>query len=269
MRLYDLAAGRADMFKIDPRTIVVEEGFNGRDFSTADTAAHVEALSISISEKGVLQPLTVRLADDKVLLVDGECRLRATLLSIKNGADIKTVPCISEDRHANDADRIASLITRNSGKPLTILEQAGVYKRLAAFGLKQAEIARKVGVTASQVSHVLDLAGAPQEVQEMVRRGEVSATTATKTIRSDGPEKGAAALRKAVGTAKGAGKKKATPAAVMVARGVSKPLSADQVNELVSALGFIAENSTDEDTRNHATNVLVRVGRPLAGQQAA
>ena len=70
-----------DLFLIDPRNIVVVDGFNvRRDFD-------LDELKEQIKAKGVLNPLTViAFKDDegneKYKLVDGERRYRATMLAI-------------------------------------------------------------------------------------------------------------------------------------------------------------------------------------------
>lgn len=222
-RLKDLAAGTSDLFKIDPRIIEVEPGFNVRAQTDA-LKDHVFQLSESIRKHGVLTPLTVRLKDEKVWLVDGHCRLDAIRLLIEEGADIETVPCIPEQRAANDADRTVSLLTRNGGKPLEPLEKAAVFKRLTdVFGWPIEKVASQAALTTKQVENILDLAAAPEAIKEMVERGEVSATTAVRTLRQEGEAGATQTLTKAVEAAKAAGKSKATPKAIAATKTPPQP----------------------------------------------
>lgn len=206
--------GRRDLYLIDPRVIVIEAGFNARDFTTPANIAHVEFLKTSIIEVGLKEPLTVRLSDGKVTLVGGESRLRAILKAIGEGHEIMTVPCQADDRYTNDADRIAEIITRNSGNPLSPLEQASVVRRLIGFGWEQGKIAKKLSMSPSYVSHLLGLLTMPEEAQQMVRQGDVAAATASEAVRSHGDGAGVDVLREAVTEAKATGKKRASGSSV-------------------------------------------------------
>lgn len=89
-----------DLFLIDPRNIVVVDGFNvRRDFD-------LDELKEQIKAKGVLNPLTViAFKDDegneKYKLVDGERRYRATMLAISEGADIPYVRAMKARKDAS------------------------------------------------------------------------------------------------------------------------------------------------------------------------
>jgi ParB/RepB/Spo0J family partition protein len=204
-----LSQGRTDVYKVDPRQLYVKSNWNGRNFQDPDNLEHIETLSLSIAEIGVKEPITVSWENGKAWLVDGECRLRATLLAIERGADIKTVPVKTEDKHANDADRLFSQIIRNSGKPFTQVEQASVYKRLLDFGWSQVDIARKAGISASRVSQVLSFLMMPEGVKHLVATGQVPIAVARQTIRTDGAE-AIHVLNDALATAKAEGKTKVT-----------------------------------------------------------
>ncbi len=208
--LKSLAESRSALFNFDPRKLVVREGWNARDLQAPENRAHVEELALSIDEMGVREPLTVVLEGEEVVVKNGHCRLAATLLAISRGAEIATVPCIAEPRGSNEADHVLSQIVRNGGKPLTPLEQGLVYKRLIGFGWTTADIAKKIGKTASHVSQALQMQEAPAEARAMVASGQVSATLAAKVIREAGPSEGVAKLKKAVDSAKAKGKVKAT-----------------------------------------------------------
>ncbi len=208
MRLQDMGK-RVDMYQIDPELITEEEGWNVRD-DNDELRAHIRMLADSIKEVGVLEPLTGYLKEGKPVLTNGHCRLLAVKLARSEGAEIKLVPFRNEPKTSNEADRTLSMLTRNSGKPLTGIEQAGVIKRLLAFGWSQTEISKKTGFTPPHIGNLLTLAGAPVAVQEMVKQGKVSATLATEVVKSDGPEKATEVLKDAVGDAESKGKKKAT-----------------------------------------------------------
>lgn len=132
------------------------------------------------------------------------------MLAISRGAAIVTVPCIAEPRGTSEADQVASQLTRNSGKPLTPLEQGRVYKRLIAYGWTTAKIATAHCKSVAHVNGMLQMQSAPAEVQALVAAGSVSATLAAEVIRAEGATEGAAALGEAVKTARAEGRAKAT-----------------------------------------------------------
>lgn len=207
--LASVSQGRSDLFRLDPRVLKVRDGWNCRDLGAQDTREHIEGLALSIAEVGVKEPLTVFWEDGAAWVSDGHCRLKATLLAIKNGADIKTVPVKSEERHANDADRLFSQVIRNSGKPFSALESAKVYQKLLGYGWTQAEIAKKAGVSQARVSQVLELLTLPEGVKQMVSAGQVSPSLAVAAVAEHSSAKAENILKGAVAAAKEEGRTKA------------------------------------------------------------
>lgn len=207
-----LAAHRSDLLHIAPADVHIVEGWNARDFTDPANIEHVEALATSIAAVGVKKPLQVRWSDGKALLTDGESRLRAVRLAIERGAEIKTVPVINASKHDSDADHVLMMIVGNSGKNLTPLETANVFKRLVDFGWSETEIATKAGMSKQRVGDLLALRAAPAAITDKVRSGEVTATLAQQVIRDAKGDTAAAAetLTTAVTKAKAAGKTRAT-----------------------------------------------------------
>ena len=195
---------------IDPRKIKVQEGFNARNFDAPENQEHVRGLADSIKEVGVQTPLIVRFVNGEFYLVDGESRLRATLLAIKEGAPIKSVPAIQEGKGVSEIERVASLITRNTGKRLTMLEQGDVFARLQKLGWKDKEIAVKTGMTPANVSNIMQLHSAPEKLKKAVAEGKASGTLAVQMIREHGPDKALSALSDAMAQASFEGKDKVT-----------------------------------------------------------
>jgi carbamoylphosphate synthase small subunit len=101
------------------------------------------------------------------------------------------------------------MITRNSGKPLTSMEQAEVVKRLMAFNWSIGDVVKKTGFSRTHINNLLSLSAAPAAVTDLVKQGKVSARQAVKTIRQEGG-KAAEVLTQAVKTAGEAGKRRAT-----------------------------------------------------------
>jgi hypothetical protein len=67
-----------------------------------------------------------------VKVIDGHHRYYGAIEAMKAGAQIIRLEC--KDFVGNEADRIAFMVTRNQGKPLTALERAAAYQRLRNQG---------------------------------------------------------------------------------------------------------------------------------------
>jgi ParB-like chromosome segregation protein Spo0J len=211
--IQDLAVGRVDLFRLNPRDLRIEEGWNSRacDFDPDD--AEDIALAKSIAEVGVKQALTVVMKGGVPTITDGHRRLRATLYAMDTlGAEIVSVPVQTEPKHASEADRILSQIVRNSGKPFEPLEKANVFAKLLDLGWDEGTIAAKAGLTRQRVVDLLTLRSGPREVVAMVEAGAISAGFALDTIKAAKGNATAATetLVKAVSTAKAEGKTRAT-----------------------------------------------------------
>jgi len=211
--LKSLAASRSTILNIDPVKILIKSGLNVRQLDDVENREHIDFLKASIRENGFLKahPLTIFQEGDSVFVSDGHCRLTAVKELLDEGLEILTVPCIPEERGVGEVDRILRQTTSNSGKRLTMLEEAHNVERLNSFGMSLAEIARRFGKSAGYVSQLLDFKAAPAEVIKMVKKGQVSATFAAETIRDHKKDgKGVKILKDAVAKATSQGAKKAT-----------------------------------------------------------
>lgn len=163
-----------DLFLIDPRNIVVVDGFNvRRDFD-------LDELKEQIKAKGVLNPLTViAFKDDegneKYKLVDGERRYRATMLAISEGADIPYVRAMKARKDASTEELYIQQMMRNEGKKFTEYECAIMFRRFKEeFGYSQVEIADKFKKSPAFISKCLSLLDLPPYIQERIMKGELS-----------------------------------------------------------------------------------------------
>lgn len=194
---------KTTQFQVDPRTIEIEPGFNARPIDPD----HVRSIKIALVCGSVLPPLFVRVDDGRIIVVDGHHRLTAILELIEEGHEIMRVDCMQF--RGSDADRVALLLTSAQGKSLTPLEMGIQYRKLEAFGWTQGEIADKVGKSRQHVHDMVFLAEANSDVQEMVRRNEVSAHVAIEALRKHGSGAGKV-LAGHLETARAGGKKRVT-----------------------------------------------------------
>jgi len=130
--------------------------------------AQLEELAASIRQQGVLAPILVRPSKDGFELIAGERRWRAA-----QKAGIAEIPAVV--REVDDRTALELAIVENlQREDLTPIESARAYQRLVQeFGLTHQEIAERVGISRAQVSNTLRLLQLPEEVQQMVDRGEL------------------------------------------------------------------------------------------------
>lgn len=198
--LKDLAESRGTLLNFDPRKLKIKAGFNARDLDTPDNKAHIEWLATSIAEEGVKQPLVIYMEAGEAYIVEGHCRLTATMLAISRGADIATVPCIPEARGTSTVDRLLSQAIYNTGKRLEPLELGANFKRAVALGYTVKQISEKVGKSVSYINQMIALQAAPTEVHNLIKEKKVSANAAAKTLRKKGAEKGVEAIKREAAT---------------------------------------------------------------------
>lgn len=128
-------------------------------------------LADSISQHGILQPLLVRpIFGGGYQIVAGERRWRAARM-----AGLTTVPAIIRELDDEQVMEIA-LIENLQREDLSPLEEAMGYQSLMdSYDMTQEEVAKIVGKSRSAVANVLRLLKLPEEVQSLIRSGQVSA----------------------------------------------------------------------------------------------
>jgi ParB-like chromosome segregation protein Spo0J len=151
---------------------------------------HIRALADSIKEVGFIRtrPLTVRMTGDRVLIEDGNCRLAAVYLAISEGAEIKTLPCLSEAPMTTAADRTLNMLLANSGLPHTPLEYLAAVKRLLSYGWTDTDIAKRLGRSRQWLANLINLGEAGDDVHALVTEGAVSSTQALALVRQHGSD---------------------------------------------------------------------------------
>lgn len=208
-----VAVNRSDVFRLNPYVIVVKEGWNSRVEDDPANAAHIEALSRSIAENGVKEPLTVHWEDGAPMLTDGHCRLAATIRAIEVlGAEVRTVPAKCEDRWSSEGDRLLSQIIRNSGKPLSSFEQGILFKKLIDLGWTEKQVSIKATMSIERVKDLLQLQCLPEDIRGFLSSGKVSAALVLDTLKALGGDvaETSRALRKSIAKAEQNGLKTAT-----------------------------------------------------------
>ena len=127
-------------------------------------------LSDSIKHNGVLQPILVRKKGEKYEIVAGERRYQASKL-----AGLKEIPAIV--REIDDAEVFQlALIENLQRSDLTPIEEArGSRQLLDTKGLTQEGLAKILSKSRSAIANTLRLIDLPQEVQDMMEEGQITA----------------------------------------------------------------------------------------------
>ena len=131
----------------------------------------LQELADSISQHGIIQPLTVRkLSSGYYQIIAGERRWRAARL-----AGLQEVPVIvieADDRKVAELAMIENL-QREDLNPME--EAAGFQSLIESYHMTQEEAAQRVGKSRSAVTNALRLLGLTSSVRKLVEEGKLSA----------------------------------------------------------------------------------------------
>ncbi len=129
----------------------------------------LDALTESIREQGILQPILVRKEEQGYELIAGERRLKAA-----KRAGLIQAPAIVRD--ITDAELLEMSIVENIQREnLNPMEEAEAYHCLIKeFGLTQEQVAARVGKSRSSVANFLRLQNLPEEIKGSIMDGVLS-----------------------------------------------------------------------------------------------
>ncbi len=161
-----------------------------RRFFSAD---ELTSLAKSISQDGIIQPLSVRRVDGGFELISGERRLRAAKM-----AGMLTVPCILINADKKRS-AVMALIENIQRAQLNFFEEALAIDRLVKdFSLTQEEVAVRLGYAQSTVANKLRLLRLTKEEQSIITEHGLSERHARALLRIPDGEVRKQVLQKAV-----------------------------------------------------------------------
>lgn len=175
---------KGDSSPIEISMMLIEPGVNQprRSFSEGE----LQALSISIQEKGVLQPILVRphpREEGKYEIVAGERRWRAA-----KRAHFETIPALIREFSDREALEVG-LLENLQRQDLDPIDEAAGYRRLAEeFDHTQESLSRIVGKSRSHIANTLRLLTLPESVQNSLKNGELSAGHGRTLVGTENPE---------------------------------------------------------------------------------
>ena len=131
----------------------------------------LQALSDSIAQHGLLQPLAVREMDGGFYqIIAGERRWRAARM-----AGLEELPVVLVDADDRTVMEL-SLVENLQRQDLNPMEEAEGYRTLMGeFGLTQEQTAERVGKSRPAVTNALRLLSLPEGIRQMVAQGALSA----------------------------------------------------------------------------------------------
>ncbi|WP_315312907.1 dATP/dGTP pyrophosphohydrolase domain-containing protein [Pantoea vagans] len=188
--------------------LYVETNYNIRDIDQT----HVEEFRDAFIAGEHVPPLAVKVTEKGIKIIDGHHRYYGAKLAQEAGYTLR-LEC--KDFVGSEADSVAFMVTSSQGRALLPLERAAAYQRLVNQGLEPAEIAAKVKRSITDVEQHLQLLTVGEPLIEMVKSGEVAATTAVALQREHGV-KASSVAQEQMQLAKAAGKKKLTRSAAIV-----------------------------------------------------
>ena len=131
----------------------------------------LEELSLSIKNKGVITPITLRKSGKDYEIVAGERRWRAA-----KKAKLKSIPAYIIDIKNNSEMMQVALIENIQREDLNAIEEAEGYAILnSKYGLSHDEIANIIGKKRTTISNALRLLKLPPEIRKSIREGKISA----------------------------------------------------------------------------------------------
>ena len=173
------------IYKVEPNPDQPRQDFDEEE---------LQALADSIAVHGIIQPLTVReMPNGYYQIIAGERRWRAARMA--NLSDVPAVIIEADDKKAMEL----ALIENLQRQDLNPLEVALGYQTLMNdYGLTQEEAAGREGKSRPAVANALRLLGLCPEVQERVRKGELSAGHARAILQLKSEKKQQEAAQKIV-----------------------------------------------------------------------
>lgn len=132
--------------------------------------AAITALADSIRQHGLIQPILVRSTGTGYQIVAGERRWRACRM-----LGMSEISAIIKDFSDSETAQIA-LIENIQREDLNPIEEAAAYKELMdKYEMTQEALSKAVGKSRPAIANAVRLLNMPEKVQELVKKGELSA----------------------------------------------------------------------------------------------
>ena len=144
----------------------------------------LQELAESIKEKGILEPLIVRRADQGYELIVGERRWRAA-----QKAGLKEIPVLVKEVEGREALEI-SLVENLQREDLNPIEEAEAFKRLTEeFHISQGELSTRIGKDRTTITNAIRLLKLPPEIKNQLLQNRITSGHARAILSLETKEK--------------------------------------------------------------------------------
>lgn len=144
----------------------------------------IEDLAESIKEYGVIQPIIVTKQNNYYQIVAGERRWRAA-----KRAGLGEIPAIIRN-YTEQTNKEVALIENIQREDLNPIEKATALKEIIEkYGLKQHELAAKLGISRSGIANTMRILNLDPRVIELVKQGKISEGHCRSLLNIEDPEK--------------------------------------------------------------------------------
>jgi ParB family chromosome partitioning protein len=147
-------------FNVDP-TIIAPNPNQPRKYF--DEVA-LQELAESIKQTGIIQPIIIRKEGDKIILVAGERRLRASKM-----AGLSKIPCVLTKGNPIEIALIENLQRENLNP---IEESEALHQMIEEYNYTQQELAHVIGKGRSTITETLSLNRLPTKIKDECRRAD-------------------------------------------------------------------------------------------------
>lgn len=132
--------------------------------------AAITTLADSIRQHGLIQPIVVRASGTGYQIVAGERRWRACRM-----LGMSEIPVIIKELTDSETAQLA-LIENIQREDLNPIEEAAAYKELMdKYEMTQETLSKAVGKSRSTIANAVRLLNMPEKVQNMLKKGELTA----------------------------------------------------------------------------------------------
>lgn len=169
-------------YQIHVSIIDEEPGYNPRDYNAPDIQESIGVLTDRYANDKFVEDITTIVRDGKVLVREGHTRRLSFRNAIENhGAQIIRIGARPYTGDRAEEDLIP--ITSNSSNRLKPIEVAVLLQRqIDRHGKSMAEIAKAIGKTETHVRQTIKLLEMPENMQELVRRGQIAPDLALELV---------------------------------------------------------------------------------------
>ena len=144
----------------------------------------IEELASSIKEYGVIQPIIVTKQNNYYQIVAGERRWRAA-----KKAGLTEIPAIVR-KYSEQKNKEVALIENIQREDLNPIEKATALKEIIEkYGLKQHELADKIGISRSGIANTMRLLNLDPRVIELVKQGNITEGHCRSLLNIEDPDR--------------------------------------------------------------------------------